>query len=109
MCLPFRRSTVGFDTDDLCLDIVIAHQSDGTMSCEPKDDDDLDERAEIGIYTAEQVKAIREAGAAAIDRVRRRVPPFDGSWTQWSPDPTWTMPEGLPNRWDDDLVALNFS
>lgn len=35
------------------------------MSCEPKDDDDLDERAELGIYTAEQVKAIPGGGCSS--------------------------------------------
>jgi hypothetical protein len=105
VCLPFRRSAVGFDTDDLCLDLEIDVRTDGSTSWRTKDDDDLDERAELGIYTAREVARIRATAAEAVSRLQAGAPPFDGSWTRWSPDPGWRAHPGLPLNWADDLPS----
>lgn len=26
--------------------------------------------------------------------------PFDGAWCDYRPDPTWTVPDQLPDGWD---------
>ena len=103
VCLPFRRSAVGFDTDDLCLDVVVHRGADGSFNTEFKDDDDLDERAGLGIYPVELVARIRAAGREAVERIRSRAAPFDGSWTTWTPEPAWPESMQLPAMWADDV------
>jgi predicted RNA-binding protein associated with RNAse of E/G family len=53
---PFRRSELGYDTQDLELDIVVLPD----LSWQLKDDDVSEERILEGRYTVEQM---REAGA----------------------------------------------
>ena len=79
------RTTIGFDADDLCLDVLIA--PDGSWSL--KDSDDLNERVVAGIYTEQDAAGVRAAATQAIARLESRLPPFDGSWSGWRPSPTW--------------------
>jgi hypothetical protein len=106
ICLPFRRSTVGFDSEDLCLDLVLEATGDGSISWAPKDDDDLSERAQLGIYGLEQLTAIRAAAATAVRRLDSGDPPFDGSWATWEAPSGWSDHRGLPDTWCTDLIAL---
>jgi hypothetical protein len=92
---PHLRTAVGFDIDDLCLDIVIDEDLNHTL----KDADDLAERMEFGVYTREQYNAIHVAANAAIARIDSREPPFDGAWAGWCPDPAWPVPS-LVSGWD---------
>lgn len=90
----FRRTSIGFDTQDLELDIVVP--LDGRW--EFKDRDLMDEHVRLGRYTADQVQAVLALGdelAAALDRGRRW---WDEKWTTWAPDPTW-LPAPLPHGW----------
>jgi uncharacterized protein DUF402 len=91
---PHTRTALGFDVDDLCLDVVI----DSDLQCNLKDEGDLIERAALGIYSSEQVEKIRDAASTAISRANSRQPPFDGSWALWRPDSRWRTPE-LPFGW----------
>ena len=54
---------------------------------------------DAGVYTAVEVVAIRETGLRVIADVEARRFPFDGSWLEWRPDPTWATPE-TPPGWD---------
>jgi predicted RNA-binding protein associated with RNAse of E/G family len=101
---PHRRTRIGFDTDDLCLDITL----DATLDWLLKDDGDLDERTELGIYSGEQRRAIRAAAARAIIRAETRQFPFDQSWTTWEPDPTWPLPV-LPRNWNEGTTTKDAS
>lgn len=92
---PFRRSSIGFDTQDLELDIVIA--PDGSWSL--KDDEQLEPWIERGRWTREEVAAIRAEGAriaAELDAGRRW---WSDSWATWEPDPSWPVPP-LPAGWE---------
>ena len=92
---PFRRTALGFDTQDLELDIVV--RLDGSWSY--KDDEELDEWIERGRWTAAEVAAIRAEGArlgAELDAGRRW---WDEHWAEWVSDPAWPAPT-LPEDWD---------
>lgn len=91
---PHRRTPLGFDTDDLCLDLTVDEHTGWTL----KDDGDLDERTKAGIYSLAQSRAIRAAAARAIIRIETRQAPFDGAWADWQPDPVRTLPT-LPSDW----------
>jgi hypothetical protein len=85
---PFRRTELGYDTQDLELDIWIP----AGRTWRWKDDELLEERVREGRFTAEQVAAIRGEGArvaAELDAGRRW---WDDGWAEWSPDPAWPTP-----------------
>jgi hypothetical protein len=87
---PLRRSPLGFDTDDLVLDIWV--EPDGTWRW--KDDDELEEAVRLGRFTPEEADAIRTEGERVLEEK-----PWPTGWEDWRPDPAWERPE-LPASWD---------
>lgn len=87
---PLRRSPVGFDTDDLVLDIWI--EPDGSWAW--KDADELREAVRLGRFTEDEARAIRAEGERVIEER-----PWPTGWEEWRPDPSWRVPE-LPRGWD---------
>jgi hypothetical protein len=63
-----------------------------------KDRDDYDERVRTGLIGPDESASVEEALTAAQRAVAARAEPFDGSWLDWRPDPTWTVPS-LPSGW----------
>jgi Protein of unknown function (DUF402) len=96
---PQVRTPLGFDVDDLCLDLVIGPNLEWQM----KDAGDLEARAVAGVYTLDEVRVIRAAAATAIVRIETRQPPFDGSLASWRPDVAWQVPV-LPKNWAEHTV-----
>jgi hypothetical protein len=79
---PFRRSAVGFDTQDLELDIWIP----AGRAWQLKDDELLDVRVREGRFTEDQARATRCEAAritAELDAGRRW---WDDAWAAWTPD-----------------------
>ena len=93
--LPFKRSHCSVDTLDLDLDIVI----NPDFSFEWKDKDDYQKAIEAGVIYPEWVEEIEKAKIEVLERLKKREYPFDGSWLDWRPDPSWSAP-GLPKDWD---------
>lgn len=87
----------GVDTVDQDLDVVA--RPDG--SWEFKDEDELAER--LGYpehYWVDDEAALRAEAARAIEVFRAGRFPFDGTWCDFRPPPSWTLPDGLPPGWD---------
>lgn len=97
---PFRRTPIGFDTNDHALDIVVSPDLEWRW----KDEQQLDELAARGSYSPEFARSVREEGLRAIADVEARRPPFDGRWEDWEPDPSWERPV-LPEGWLEVPVA----
>jgi hypothetical protein len=92
----FRRTAIGYDTQDLELDIVVS--PDGTWAF--KDRELLAGHVEIGRYTAQQmdrVIALGDALGAQLDAGHRW---WDETWSAWTPDPSWRAVP-LPPGWTD--------
>ena len=92
---PVRRSSIGFDTPDLELDIVI--ELDGSWRF--KDDEQLEEWIERGRWTEDEVAGIRAEGArigGELDAGRRW---WSDDWAAWEPDPAWPLPT-VPEGWE---------
>lgn len=92
---PFRRTAVGYDTQDLELDLWIPLDGGWVF----KDEELLDERVRDGRFTREQVVAIQRLGddvGAMLDRGERW---WDEVWSRFEPDPAWRAPS-LPEGWD---------
>jgi hypothetical protein len=86
---PLRRSPIGFDTDDLILDLVV--QPDGSSAW--KDEDELAEAVVLGRFS--------EPEAAEVRRIGERVvasKPWPTGWEDWRPDAGWPVPT-LPGDW----------
>jgi RimJ/RimL family protein N-acetyltransferase len=92
----FRRTPIGFDTQDLELDIWIPSDDDGWGF---KDWELLDERVAEGRFTAAEAEGIRETGrrlGAQLDAGERW---WSDAWTAWRPDRAWRV-EPLPGGWE---------
>jgi hypothetical protein len=93
---PLTRSALGFDTVDHALDVVVELDR---SSWRWKDEDELAEAVDRGLFTPAEASDFRESGELAVERILSMEPPFDRSWDTWRPDPAWGVPE-LPDGWD---------
>ena len=99
---PLRHSPVGFDTDDLVLDVWV--EPDGKWSW--KDEDELDGVTKLGRFTTEEAARIRAEGERVIEER-----PWPTGWEDWKPDPEWPLPPELPAGWDGssgDVVRFRY-
>ena len=92
---PFRRSSIGFDTQDLELDIVI----DPNGSWRWKDDEQLEGWIERGRWTARRSTEIRAEGERVTAELEAGRRWWSDEWAAWEPDPAWPAPE-LPAGWE---------
>ena len=85
---PFRRTAIGYDTQDLELDIWVPAQG----GWELKDDDVMEKRIREGRFTPEQVAEAR----ALASRITRELDAgrrwWSDDWAAWQPDPAWRAP-----------------
>ena len=93
---PYRRSSIGYDTQDLELDLVVA--PDGAWSW--KDDEQLEPWIERGRWTAQEVAAIRAEGARVAAELEAGRRWWSDDWAGWTPDPGWPVPT-VPEGWVD--------
>jgi hypothetical protein len=93
---PLTRSSIGFDTVDHALDVVVELDR---SSWRWKDEDELAEAVDRGLFTPAEASDFRDWGERAVERILSMEPPFDRSWDTWRPDPAWGVPE-LPEGWD---------
>jgi hypothetical protein len=93
---PFRRTSIGYDTQDLELDLVVA--PDGSWKY--KDDELLELRIREGRFTAERVAAIRAEGKRIADQLRGGIRWWDPKWAHWVPPREWSAPP-LPQGWSE--------
>lgn len=90
---PFRRTTLGFDTQDLELDLW-APPGDAWQL---KDDDLLDLRVQEGRFSAAEASEIRVIGRQ-IGALLDANDGWWGDWTAWEPDPRW-VPTAPASNW----------
>lgn len=93
---PLARTSIGFDTVDHALDVVVELDR---SSWRWKDEDELAEAVNDGLFTPAEAADFRAWGERAVDRILSSEPPFDRNWDGWRPDPGWGVPE-LPDGWD---------
>ena len=94
---PMRPTSVGFDSQDLELDILIA--PDG-VTWELKDDDILEQRIAEERWTADEIAGVRAIGARIVSStVETGDWWWDRKWADWEPDTSMTAPE-FPRGWD---------
>jgi hypothetical protein len=94
---PWRRSSIGFDTYEHTLDVVVAPDR---STFELKDEDELEWKVAHGEITPADASAIRAEAARATRAVMAGEPPWTSDWEAWRPDATWNIPV-LPAGWND--------
>ncbi len=93
---PLRRTSIGFDTMDQVLDIVISpDRSDWYW----KDEGEFNEAISCGVYTPSTAQAIRLEGESVITSLVNNVSPFCDSWDDWTPPAEWHLPV-FPHGWE---------
>jgi hypothetical protein len=93
---PPRRTRLGFDMMDQELDIVIRPDRSGWHW---KDEAAFEEMTDVGVFPADEARAIRAEGERVIQEMRAGKSPFCDGWENWSPPANWSIPE-LPSGWD---------
>lgn len=99
---PIARTAIGFDTQDLELDIVVF--PDGSWVF--KDEELFPKRVEEGKISEATAVAVRDVAdeiARELDRGHRR---WDARWSEWRPEPEWQLPV-LPPGWQEVPTAIN--
>jgi len=92
---PARRHALGFDTFDLCLDLVV-HPD---RSWQWKDEDEFARACELGVIDRNSHDEIARARQNVLQLLERASFPFDETWTEWRPAATQARLE-LPSHWD---------
>ncbi|KRC61288.1 hypothetical protein ASE14_10325 [Agromyces sp. Root81] len=87
---PWRRSAVGFDTEDWTLDVVgEGDPIDGPWEVGYKDEDELAWLLEVGAMSSGEAERARLAGERLTAIAQGATWPFDADWTPWVPDEAW--------------------
>lgn len=95
MQAPFERTSIGFDTMDHVIDIVVAR---ALGAWQWKDLDEAEKVVELGLASRSQLDEVRGVGESVIAMLERG----EAWWTDWrdfAPDPSWPIP-ALPDGWD---------
>jgi hypothetical protein len=92
---PFRRTAVGFDTQDHTLDIEIAPD----LSWHWRDESELASHVAERFYTAELATAARVEGERVIAAIQRRDHECLRGWQAWAPPSEWQLP-AIVEGWD---------
>ncbi|MFZ6005045.1 MAG: DUF402 domain-containing protein [Actinomycetota bacterium] len=91
----FRRTSIGYDTEDFELDFVVF--PDGTWVV--KDLEKLDDRVNEGRYSDGFADWVRTLGDEIKARLDARDHWWDRAWAGWVPPESWTSPD-LPAGWE---------
>jgi predicted RNA-binding protein associated with RNAse of E/G family len=81
---PLRRSVIGFDSIDHVLEIVV--ELGGAWRW--KDEDELAEAIQFGIFSQLEAATIRAEGERAIASLPKHLPT---RWEDWKPEPAWPL------------------
>lgn len=93
---PIRRTSIGFDTMDNTLDVVI---SPDMSEWKWKDADEFVKAQEVGFYSSEQVREIWAEGEKAVRLITSERRSLYKEWEKWKANPEWEIPKLSP-LWD---------
>ena len=86
---PAARTPAGYDTCDLCIDLVI---SADLVSYQWKDEDEYAVGREAGFIGDHEHENVERARTTVLQLLATRQGPFAGDWSVGRKDPGWPMP-----------------
>ena len=98
---PFRRTPVGFDTQDHTLDIEVTPEH----SWKWRDTEEFDEHVKQRFYTPSLASEVWNEARRVIDEIMHGSHPCLDGWRNWEPDPAWQIPQ-MPIEWSSVPPAL---
>ncbi len=93
---PLKRTEIGFDTSDHVLDAVIPPDL-GSWSL--KDEDELTQAIDLGLFSADDGERIRRDTARFADEALTTRRSRMERWAEWRPPDAWMIPD-LDPRWN---------
>jgi hypothetical protein len=91
------RGAAGVDVVDQDLDVWVPPD----RAWRWKDEDEFAERLALPEhYWVPDADAVRAEGKRVIAQVEAGEFPFDGTWTDFAPDPAWEVPASMPSGWE---------
>lgn len=95
-------AVAGVDVVDQDLDIVVAPD----RSWRWKDEQEFAERLAFPEhYWVRDEAQVRAEGRRVVELIEAGGFPFDGTWCDFRPDPSWSAPRELPLGWDRPAVV----
>ena len=91
---PFRRTAAGFDTQDHTLDVVVTPD----LAWSRRDEAELESHTAFRFYTPELAADVRAESQRVVDAIVAGAHPCLRGWTEWRPDPRWSVPSIPENR-----------
>jgi hypothetical protein len=92
---PPIRTELGFDVSDEVLDIVV--RPDRTYVW--KDEDQMAQLVNLGVYSQADADRLHAAGSEMIDLIEIGASPFDDEWPHWTPTPDLRFIPEAPQGW----------
>jgi predicted RNA-binding protein associated with RNAse of E/G family len=96
---PLHRMEIGFETEDHLLDVVF--QPD-LGEWEIKDEDELAEAGQLGVYSDDEVKEVLAAAEEAIQNIITGGSSILEKWATWAAPKSWGV-RGMPSNWNAHL------
>ncbi len=93
---PIRRTSIGFDTMDHTLDVVI---SPDMTEWKWKDYDEFMEAQKAGFYSSQRAHDIQSEGEKAVRLITSERRSWYEEWKEWQANPEWELPKLSP-LWD---------
>ena len=94
---PIKRTSIGFDTMDNMLDVVI---SPDMSEWEWKDEDEFAEAQKVGFYSSAKAREIWNEGEKAVRLITLERRSLYEEWEKWQANPNWEIPKLSPH-WDE--------
>jgi hypothetical protein len=86
---PALRTSIGYDTCDLCIDLVVAPD---LSSYRWKDEDEYELGRQVGFIEDALHARIERARERALTLLANRQGPYATDWSAWQRNPSWTLP-----------------
>ena len=94
--VPFQRTSIGIDSLDLELDLLVSPALEVAL----KDEDHVDRSAALGRFTTDDAVAIHALGARVKAQIEEEGAWWDRSWSRWTPPAELLDAPRLAEGWD---------